>query len=123
MADAYFIVSLDFDGVLAQGLKAKINYAKQWFGVDLGIDQTKESGFNELMKRLGKNITYRSLMDPLNEQHIMEYEVPDDCIETLMRLYSQKCRFVVITSRNNHDYPFAVQFIEKKIRRIDTIYP
>jgi hypothetical protein len=105
---------LDFDGVLAHGLKAKIKYAKEWFGVDLSFDQTKEAGFNALMKRLGKNANYRSLMDPLNEQHLLEYEVPDDCIEALMRLYSQKCRFAVITSRNDHDYQYAVQFIQKK---------
>ena len=66
------------------------------------------------MKRLGKEINYRSLMNPLNEQHIMDYEVPSDCLPVLTTLYSQGCRFVVISSRNDHDYPYAVQFIEEK---------
>jgi hypothetical protein len=114
MVEEYFIVSLDFDGVLAQGYKAKMKYAKDWFNVDLTLNQTKKEGFEALMKSLGRNVSYRDLMDPLNEQHIMEYEVPTGCIKTLSGLYAQNCRFVVISSRNDHDYPYAVQFIEEK---------
>ncbi|MBD3303615.1 hypothetical protein GF343_00565 [Candidatus Woesearchaeota archaeon] len=38
------ITSIDFDGVLAQGVNAKIKYAKKWFGVDLALEQTKNKG-------------------------------------------------------------------------------
>ncbi len=109
-----FIASLDFDGVLAHGLNVKRKYAKEWFGVDLELDQTKEKGFDALMKKLGKPCNYRALMDPVNEQHIMEYEIPPDCIPVLTKLYGEGCRFVVITSRNDHDYPYAAQFIKTK---------
>ncbi|MCX6707638.1 MAG: hypothetical protein NT001_05875 [Candidatus Woesearchaeota archaeon] len=112
------IVGLDFDGVLAHGLKAKIKYAKEWFGFDLALDQTKEKGFNALMKSLGKKVNYRNLMDPLNEQHIMEYEIAKDCKAILERLYSESFRFVVVTSRNEHDYPYAKMFIEKNFSGI-----
>lgn len=114
MAQEYFIVSLDFDGVLAHGYKVKMKYAKEWFGVELKLDQTKKEGFEALMKKSSKNITYRNLMDPLNEQHIMEYEVPSKCAAVLAELYAQNFRFVVITSRNDHDYPYAVAFIKEK---------
>lgn len=114
MVEEYFIVSLDFDGVLAQGYNVKMKYAKEWFGVDLSLDQTKKEGFEGLMKTLGKNITYRDLMDLLNEQHIMEYEIPAGCIKVLSELYAQNCRFVVISSRNDHDYPYAIKFIEER---------
>ncbi len=107
----HIIVSLDFDGVLAHGLNAKRKYAKKWFGMDLSLSQTKKPGFERLAKHLGKNITYRSLMDPLNEHHIMEYEVPRGCISTLKKLHKQGFRFVIITSRNDHDYPYAVKFV------------
>lgn len=113
MAQEYFIVSLDFDGVLAHGYKVKMKYAKEWFGVDLTLNQTKKKGFEELMKKLSKNLTYRNLMDPLNEQHIMEYDVPTECVTVLSNLYSQHCRFVIITSRNDHDYPYAVAFAKE----------
>jgi len=72
MAEEYFIVSLDFDGVLAQGLKVKIKYAKEWFGVNLALHQTKKENFEALMAQLGKKVNYRDLMDPLNEKRIME---------------------------------------------------
>ncbi len=114
MAEPYFIVSFDFDGVLAYGLKAKLKYAKEWFGVDLALNQTKETGFDALMRKLGKEETYRSLMTPLNEEHIMEFEVPDNCENVLTELYNQNCRFVVITSRIDHDYPYALAFIKEK---------
>lgn len=109
----YFIVSIDFDGVLAHGLNAKRKYAKKWFGVNLTLDQTKKEGFENLMKKLGRypQINYRSLMDKLNEEHIMEYEVPPGCISALRRLHSQGFRFVIITSRNDHDYPYAKKFV------------
>ncbi len=41
-------IGLDFDGVLAHGINAKIRYAKKWFGVNLKYSQTKKSGFNNL---------------------------------------------------------------------------
>lgn len=108
------IVSIDFDGVLALGVNAKIKYAKKWFGVDLSLEQTKKDGFNALMKKLGKPHNYRDLMDPLNERHIMDYEVPKDCIPALRSLYSKGFRFMIITSRIEHDYPPAVQFVAEK---------
>jgi hypothetical protein len=108
------IASIDFDGVLAQGVNAKIKYAKKWFGVDLTLEQTKKQGFNALMQKLGKQHTYRDLMDPLNEEHIMEYEVSGDCIPVLKKLYAMGFRFMIITSRNQHDYPYAVQFVAAK---------
>ncbi|MCF7799207.1 HAD hydrolase-like protein [Candidatus Woesearchaeota archaeon] len=109
------IISLDFDGVLAHGLDAKIHYAKKWFDMNLSLSQTKKDGFEELAHHLGKkDINYRSLMDPLNEKHIMEYKVPDGCISVLKKLHSEGFRFVIITSRNNHDYPYAVHFVKHK---------
>jgi len=115
MAEGYFIISLDFDGVLAQGFDVKKKYAKKWFGVEITPDSSKKEGFNTLMKTLSKNINYRDLMDPLNELHIMEYTLPQGCVEVLNRLFTQNCRFVVITSRNEHDYPYAVKFIKKNL--------
>lgn len=109
-----FIVSLDFDGVLAHGLNVKRKYAKEWFDVDLSLDQTKEEGFNALMQRCGKDINYRSLMDPVNEKHIMEYEVASDCVPVLKTLHDAGCRFVVVSSRNDHDYSYALQYIKDK---------
>lgn len=118
-----FVTSLDFDGVLAHGLALKRKYAKEWFGVELELEQTKAPGFDALMKKLGKPYNYRSLMDPINEQHIMEYEIPKDCIPVLEKLRSEGFRFVVSTYRSAHDYPYAVQFVETKFGRlVDGIY-
>lgn len=108
------IVSLDFDGVLAHGLNAKLKYAKKWFGMNLSLSQTKKLGFEALAHHLGKDVNYRSLMDPLNEEHIMEYEVPSGCVSVLKKLHSEGFRFVIITSRNDHDYPYAVKFVKHK---------
>lgn len=108
------IISLDFDGVLAHGLRAKIKYAKEWFGMSLSLHQTKKQGFEELAKHLHKDINYRSLMDRLNEEHIMEYEIPHGCMDVLKKLYHEGFRFVIITSRNDHDYPYAVKFVKHK---------
>ena len=112
------IISIDFDGVLAHGLNVKLKYAKKWFGVDLSLEQTKEAGFNALMQKLGKPHNYRDLMDPVNERHIMEYEIPKYCIPILKTLYSKEFRFVIITSRNEHDYPYAIAFVEKKFENL-----
>ncbi len=113
------IVSLDFDGVIAHGLNVKLKYAKEWFGVDLELHQTKKDGFDKLMQKIGKlDINYRSLMDPLNEDHIMEYEIPPHCKETLHNLHKEGFRFVVITSRNDHDFPYAKKFIRHKFEHI-----
>lgn len=108
------IISLDFDGVLAHGLQIKKHYAQKWFGMNLSLDQTKKEGFEALAKHLHKNINYRDLMDPLNEKHIMEYEVPSHCLSVLTKLHSEGFRFVIITSRNDHDYPYAVRFVKHK---------
>ncbi len=111
----YIIISLDFDGVLAHGLNAKLKYAKKWFNLDLSLSQTKKEGFEKLVKKLGKQLNYRSLMDPLNEEHIMEYELPLGCLQILEKLYSEGFRFVIITARNNHDSPYAVEFVKHKL--------
>jgi len=113
-----FVTSLDFDGVLAHGLALKRKYAKEWFGIDLELEQTKAPGFDALMKKLGKPHNYRSLMDPINEQHIMEYEIPPDCIPVLEKLHGEGFRFVVTTYRSAHDFPYAVQFVKAKFGRL-----
>lgn len=118
MDNSIFIVSVDFDGVIAHGLNAKIKYSKKWFGVDLNFNQTKEKGFNELMVSLGKPFNYRSLMDKLNEEHIMEFESPPDCKESIQNLFNKNFRFVIITSRNNHDYPYAVAYVENRFGKL-----
>ena len=105
-------LGLDFDGVLAHGINTKIRYAREWFGVELKDYQTKKAGFNELMKKLGKSLDYRDLMDKLNEEHILEYEIPAGCINVLKKLYSEGFRFAIITSRNEHDYPYAKIFVK-----------
>ena len=113
------IVSLDFDGVLAHGLKIKKFYSKKWFGMNLSLSQTKKEGFEALAHQLGKkDINYRSLMDPLNEKHIMEYEVPAGCISVLKKLHGEDFRFVIITSRNDHDYPYAKLFVKHKFGQL-----
>ncbi|MGM5481012.1 MAG: 5' nucleotidase, NT5C type [Nanobdellota archaeon] len=112
------IISLDFDGVLAHGLNAKKKYAKKWFGLSLSLSQTKKDAFEDFARKEGLNINYRSLMDPLNEKHIMEYEVPENCIPILKKLHSQGFRFVIITSRNDHDYPYAKKFVKKRFGKL-----
>lgn len=112
MVEEYYRVSLDFDGVLAQGHELKIRYAYEWFGVRLGPHQTKKTGFERLMRELGRDITYRDLMDPLNERHIMEYSVPDGCVPVLSRMQDY-CRFFIITSRDGHDFYYAKLFAER----------
>ena len=107
-------VSLDFDGTIAHGLQAKQTYAHQWFGVSLQLDQTKKDGFNALMKKLKLPYNYRHFMDKLNEEHIMEYEIPPYLIDVLSRLYQQGFRFTVVSSRNTHDYPFARIFLKDR---------
>ncbi|MBD3313723.1 HAD hydrolase-like protein [Candidatus Woesearchaeota archaeon] len=111
-------VGLDFDGVLAHGINAKVRYAKEWFGVGLKDYQTKKAAFNELMKKLGKDVNYKHFMDRLNEEHIMEYEVPKGCIDILKKLYSEGFRFAIVTSRNKHDYPYAKIFVEHYFKGI-----
>ena len=107
------IISLDFDGVLAYGLNLKLKYAKEWLGMKLSLGQTKKEAFNALVKRLGKNIDYnKDLMDKINEEHIMEYEIPEGCLDVLKALYSQGFRFVIITSRSDDDYKHAKKFVE-----------
>jgi|GEM_PF-3566508 len=118
MDNSTFIMSLDFDGVIGHGLNLKLKYSKDWFGVNLNLNQTKEKGFNELMIKLGKPFNYRSLMDKLNEEHIMEFQTPSDCKKTLQNLFKQNFRFVIITSRNDHDYPYAVAYIKKNFDKL-----
>ena len=75
-----FVVSLDFDGMLAQGLELKVKYAKEWFDVGLMPSQAKSRMFNHLMSATGRtDINYRSLMDRINSDHIMEYSIPQGC--------------------------------------------
>lgn len=112
MVEEYYRVSFDFDGVLAQGHELKVKYAYEWFGVRLDLHQTKKTGFERLMRELGKEFTYRDLMDPLNEHHIMEYSVPDGCVPVLSRMRDY-CRFFIVTSRNNHDLHHAKLFAER----------
>ena len=112
------IVSLDFDSVLSHGINTKKKKKKKWFGMNLSLSQTKKKGFESLAKQMNKKINYRSLMDPLNEKHIMEYEVPPHCISTLKKLHKEGFRFVIITSRNNHDYPYAVTFVKHNFGNI-----
>ncbi|RLE48067.1 hypothetical protein DRJ25_00800 [Candidatus Woesearchaeota archaeon] len=114
MVEKYFVISFDFDGVLALGYDVKVKYAKEWFGVDISPESSKKAGFEALMRSLGKQVSYRDLMDPINEEHIFEYKVPDGAIEVLGRLFEKNCRFVVVTSRNQHDFPYAQEFIREK---------
>ncbi|MFH1916754.1 MAG: hypothetical protein ABIJ21_05800 [Nanoarchaeota archaeon] len=109
------VVSIDFDGVLALGWPVKMKYAKEWFGVSLSLSQTKKEGFEALMQSKGKpEITYRSLMDPLNEKHILEYVVPEGCIQALGELYQKGFRFAVVTSRNDHDLSYTRAFLKER---------
>jgi hypothetical protein len=108
------ILSLDFDGVLGQGLPVKIKYAKAWFGLDLALDQTKRKGFEDLVRSLGRSdLTYRMLMDRINAEHSMEYQIPPGCRETLTSLHAEGFRFVVITSREDNEFPPAMAFLKK----------
>ena len=118
----YFVVSIDFDGVLAHGISAKIKYAKKWFGVDLRFSETKKEGFESLMKKIGKTVTYRDLMDRLNEEHIMEYLAPDNCVNVLSSLFREGYRFAVVTSRNEHDFPYAVKFITENLSQYNVYF-
>ena len=110
----YFIVGLDFDGVLAHGLNVKKKYAKEWFGLELSLAETKAPGFNALMQEKGLPHNYRSLMDPVNERHILEYEMPPDCLPVLNALHRKNCRFVVISDRSDHDAIYARKFLEAR---------
>jgi len=110
------IISLDFDGVIGHGIEVKKKYAKEWFGVELELHQTKKEGFEDLMKSLGKKETnYRSLMDRIAEEHTSEYKMLEGTRTVLKSLYRQGFRFDIITSRNNHDYPYAKQFVKEKL--------
>jgi len=115
-------IGLDFDGFLACGYKVKIKYAEEWFGLELQPRQTKKREFERLARQRGLKITYRDLMDPLNEQHIREYEVPDCAVPVLSRLHDAGFRFPVVTSRNDHDFPYALQFLDAHYKGlIDTV--
>jgi hypothetical protein len=114
MPDETFVVSLDFDGVLALGWQVKVRYAKDWFGLDLALDRTKRKGFEELVKHLGRtDVSYTLLMDRINRDHIMEYAVPDGCKAALASLYRQGFRFVVVTSREDHEFPPAQAYVKQ----------
>lgn len=113
------IVSLDFDGVVGHGLEVKKKYAKEWFGVDLKLHQTKKEGFEDLMKSLGREeINYRSLMDKVAEEHTNEYKIIPGTKLALNSLYDQGFRFIIITSRNDHDYPYAKKFVEEEYGKL-----
>jgi len=108
-----YIISLDFDGVLAQGFHLKVKYAKKWFGLDLEADQTKEIGFNELVRKKGLNLNYdRDLTTKLNAEHILEFLIAPNLIETLTKMYGEGCRFVIVTSRSDRFLYAAKLFVE-----------
>ncbi|HLC73105.1 MAG TPA: hypothetical protein VJH20_00540 [Candidatus Nanoarchaeia archaeon] len=109
----YVIIGIDFDGVLAQGYKTKIKYAKKLFNLDLNINQTKRTGFNNLIKSMGRtDITYDDLIKEIMGKYTLEYEVPKYCKEVLTKLFLENFRFAVITSRTNEEYPYAKAFIK-----------
>ena len=110
----YFIIGIDFDGVLAQGINVKIKYAKKWFGLDLNINQTKKDGFNKLVDSLGRtDLTYSDLTKEIMKKYTLEYEVPKNCKEVLSKLFIENFRFIVITSRSNDEYPYAQAFVNE----------
>ena len=106
------LLSLDFDGVLAQGLHLKQKYAKKWFNLQLEPQDTKKIAFEKKARAAGLDISYRQLMDPLNELHIMKYQVDEACLPTLQKLKKEGYELVVTTSRNAHDLPYAKQFLK-----------
>ena len=110
-----FIISLDFDGVLALGVEVKLKYAKIWYGVKPSLAQTKSSGFNALMKSIGKpEIDYiRDFRNHLVNAHQMEFKVPPHSQQVLVELHRQGFRFVVITSRLDYEYVPALHFLKR----------
>jgi hypothetical protein len=115
-----FIISLDFDGVLAQSYHLKLKYIKEWFGIEPNDSQTKATGFNRLMKRLygageiPKPYDYdEDFRKRLLEEHQMEFVIPPHCQEVLVKLFRQGFRFVIVTSRREYEYIPALRFVKK----------
>ena len=46
------------------------------------------------------------------------YEIPSDCVPVLSRLYAGNCRFVVVTSRNDHDFVYAKEFVRENFKGV-----
>ena len=108
------IVGLDFDGLLAQGVDAKIKYAKEWYGVNITPEHCKKDTFAELMQKIHRqDVKYSELMDRVTFEHTHKYKIPGGCIPTLQKLYSEGFRFVIITSRDMKEYPAAIKFIKQ----------
>ncbi len=108
----YFIIGIDFDGVLAQNYKAKIKYAKELFNLNLKLGQTKKEGFEKLISSLGKDLSYAEFTKAVVKR-TLEYELPLNCKEVLFKLFKENFRFTVITSRTDEEYPYAEAFIKQ----------
>jgi len=113
-----FIISLDFDGVVAESIDVKKKCAKKWFGVNLSSRNTKEKAFNEFMKKLGKDIIYREFMDRINKGFVREYKIPNKCLPILTKLRNEGFKFVVISSRKSHEYYAVLEFVKKHLNKV-----
>jgi phosphoglycolate phosphatase-like HAD superfamily hydrolase len=110
------LVSLDFDGVLAQALKLKKFYAKKWYNISLKNSQTKKQAFNEL--NLKDN--FDQFIDKIIDNHQEEYIIPKGCIETLTKLKKQGFKFIITTSRIHKRNIKAKEFIKNNFSNIIT---
>jgi len=112
------LISLDFDGVLAQGRKLKLKYAKEWYGINLQPHQTKKDGFNKL--KLKED--YDQFITKIILEHNDEYEIPKDCVKILTKLKKEGFKFVITTPRINLYFAPAKKFIkthfDKLIKKI-----
>lgn len=104
MSSLTSIVALDFDGCIAHGDQAKIRFAKEYFGLELTIDQTAEECFP-----LGRQ-KYREMMDTVSSEWIGEYELAPDCREVMCELVGSGYRLRVVTSRFDRELAAAQSF-------------
>lgn len=98
------IVTLDFDGCVALGEKAKVKWAKNYHGIDVKSDQITKSTYP-----LGPQ-KYKELMAKVTIDHIMEYEIEPECKDVLNYLFALGFRFAIITSRSGPELESAKEF-------------
>ena len=98
------IITLDFDGCIAIGEKAKVKWAKNYHGINVKPNQITKNTYP-----LGPQ-KYKELMLKVTTEHIMEYQIESECKDVLNYLFAQGFRFAIVTSRSGPELEAAKAF-------------
>ncbi|MDP3728000.1 MAG: hypothetical protein Q8R18_00960 [bacterium] len=98
-------IALDFDGCVALGDTVKMKYAKMLHGIDITPSQTLKQTYP-----LGEK-KYVEVVQHINIDYIMEYELDQTCIPALETLRKKGFRFVILSSRTKEEIEAVKKFV------------